>query len=296
MTIRFGTCSWTDPTLIKSGFYPKGTNTPEERLKYYAGHFDTVEVDSTYYSIPSEKVAGLWAGERTPEGFTFHIKAYSALTGHPVDTKGIPLPVRDILPKDSFRERWVRINDEEALKLCFRMFGSALRPIKDSGNLGVIVFQFPPWFLPKKKNYDYILKCKEYLPDEKLAIEFRHISWLVGRTKDQTMKFLRENNLTYISVDEPQFPTSPPQIAEATSDIAYIRFHGRNKENWFRKGIPTDERYNYLYSKEELKEWTGKIKRLEGLAKIIYAMFNNCHGNKAIVNAMDLKEIINVTD
>jgi len=98
MTIRIGTCSWTDPTLIKSGFYPKGTNTPEERLKYYADHLDTVEVDSTYYAIPSEKVAGLWA-ERTPEGFTFHIKAYSALTGHPVDTKGIPLPVRDTCQK-----------------------------------------------------------------------------------------------------------------------------------------------------------------------------------------------------
>lgn len=248
-------------------------------------------MDSTYYAIPSEKVTGLWA-ERTPENFTFHIKAYSALTGHPVDTRGMPLPVRDVMSKESFKDRWVRINDEEALSLCFRMFESALRPIKDAGKLGVLVFQFPPWFLPMKKNYDYILKCREYLPDEKLAIEFRHISWLVGRTKDQTMKFLRENNLTYISVDEPQFPTSPPAVAEATSNIAYIRFHGRNKENWFKKGIPTVERYNYLYSKDELREWVDKIKKLSGLAKIIYAMFNNCHGNKAIVNAMELREML----
>lgn len=291
MTVKVGTCSWTDPTLLKSGFYPKDANSPEDRLRYYSQHFDTVEVDSTYYAIPSEKVAELWA-ERTPEGFTFHIKAYSALTGHPVDTRAIPLQIRDILPKESFKDRWIKINDEGTLNLCFKMFLSALKPLKDSGKLGALVFQFPPWFLPKRKNYDYILKCKEYLPHERLAIEFRHISWLIGRTKDQTMKFLKENDLIYISVDEPDFPTSPPPIAEATSKIAYIRFHGRNKENWFKKGMPTVERYNYLYSREELKEWVEKIKRLSGLAKIIYAMFNNCHGNKAVLNAMDLREML----
>lgn len=197
-----------------------------------------------------------------------------------------------MLPRESLKDRWIKITEKEALSQCFKMFGSALKPLKDSGKLGVLVFQFPPWFLSRRENYNYILSVKEYLPDERLAIEFRHRSWLIGRTKDQTMKFLRDNNLIYISVDEPDFPSSPPPIAEATSDIAYVRFHGRNKENWFKKGIPTVVRYNYLYSREELKEWAEKIKRLSALARIVYGMFNNCHGDKAIRNAKDLMEIL----
>jgi uncharacterized protein YecE (DUF72 family) len=292
--IRIGTCSWTEKTLLQSGeFYPKDVKTAEGRLRYYADHFDTVEVDSTYYAIPDRKTAYLW-DERTPDNFIFHIKVYGALTGHGVDPKTLPKDIADILPEKDKNEKCVYIKEPACLNGIAERFRESLTPLIRSNKLGVLVFQYPPWFQYGKTNLDYMLQCRELMQGLPAAVEFRHGSWLATDARDSVFKFLRENGLTYITADEPQYGTQAtvPFVAEATTDIAYFRFHGRNKANWLKKGIETSLRYSYEYSDDELKGFVSPIRSISGKAKKTCAMFNNCHGGFAIRNALMLKELL----
>ena len=127
-----------------------------------------------------------------------------------------------------------------------------------------------------------------------VAIEFRHGSWLTKERAVQVFDFLKKNDLCYISADEPQYGSlaTVPYLPEATNEIAYFRFHGRNRQNWLKKGIETSLRYSYLYSDSELEEFAGSVRRLGKKAKKTYAMFNNCHGGFAVRNALRLKELL----
>ncbi len=293
--IRVGTCSWTEKTLIQSGeFYPGNINTSEARLRYYSEHFDTVEVDSTYYALPDRKTAYLWA-ERTPDNFLFHIKAYGVLTGHGVDPKTLPKDIAEGLPEKERNRKHIYIKEPSILDEISKRFREFLTPLIKSNKIGVIVFQFPPWFQYKKSNFDFMLECKNKMKDLQVAVEFRHGSWLEPVRRKSLFDFLRENNLTYITADEPQYKTQAtiPFVPEATTEIAYIRFHGRNKENWLKKGIETSLRYSYEYSDIELKGFIPAIYSLSKKTKLTCAMFNNCHGGFAIRNALMLKRFIN---
>jgi uncharacterized protein YecE (DUF72 family) len=294
MAIRIGNCSWTEKTLIQSKeFYPKGVSTAEERLRYYSNNFDVVEVDSSYYAIPSVKTAGLWA-ERTLQGFIFHIKAYGPLTGHSADLRSLPQEARDLIPTESIKDNRITVKDRQALKTIFSIFREALKPLTSSGKLGIIVFQYPPYFLYKAQNLDYILFCREMMNNFRIGVEFRHGSWLTEKRREEIFRFLRENDLIYISADEPQYGTMAtiPFVPEATADIAYIRLHGRNKKNWLRRGIETSERYNYLYSDDELRSFIPAIRGLNEKAEAVHVMFNNCHGGFSISNSVAIKKMI----
>jgi uncharacterized protein YecE (DUF72 family) len=287
--IHVGTCSWAEKTLIASGeFYPKGTNSAEERLKYYASHFDTVEVDSTYYAIPAVRTAELWAS-RTPENFQFHIKAYGALTGHGVNPQTLPKSLRAMLSPSDREKRTIHIADPSFLKDIADAFAASLQPLRAAGKLGVLVVQYPPWFWYKKENLDTILTCRELMGGIPLAVEFRHGSWLTHHHLESTLHFLRENGITYITTDEPQFGSlaTVPFLPAVTTDIAYLRLHGRNTRTWLQKGIETSLRYDYLYSAEELREFVGAAASLSAKAGTTYLMFNNCHGGFAVRNALD---------
>ncbi|MDH4232268.1 MAG: DUF72 domain-containing protein [Nitrospirota bacterium] len=289
--IRIGTCSWTEKTLIQSGeFYPRDARTAEARLRYYAGHFDTVEVDSTYYAIPALQTTSLWA-ERTPQDFIFHIKAYGALTGHGIAPGTLPEGIRSHLPEKDRAEKHVYIKERSLRESIAERFRDALLPLQKANKLGLIVFQFPPWFHCRTANMDFILQARELMKGLPMAIEFRHGSWLTPEKRESVLHFLRENRLTYISTDEPQYGSlaTVPFLAEHTTQTAYFRFHGRNKENWLKKGIETSLRYAYLYSDGEIKEFKKVIKHMDSSAQITYAMFNNCYGNFAVRNAMKLK-------
>lgn len=294
MAVRIGSCSWTEKTLIKSKeFYPKGVTTAEERLKYYSSVFDVVEVDSSYYAIPSEHTAGFWA-ERTPYNFIFHLKAYGPLTGHSTDLRSMPSELRDMLPSASLGEKRITIKDKETRAASFRLFREALTPLKSADKLGIIVFQYPPFFLYSKQNLDYILFCKEMMADLKIGVEFRHGSWLTENRRKEIFEFLRQNGLTYIAADEPQYGSlaTVPFVPEATSDTAYIRLHGRNRENWLKRGIDTSERYNYLYSENELQSFIEPIRTLKRKTKTTHVMFNNCHGGFAMRNALAMRQLL----
>ncbi|HMK49014.1 MAG TPA: DUF72 domain-containing protein [Thermodesulfovibrionales bacterium] len=291
--IRVGTCSWTERSLIQSGeFYPRAVRTAEGRLRYYADNFDTVEVDSTYYAIPDSNTTLLW-DKRTPENFIFHIKAYGALTGHGVDRSTLPRDIAEELTDNNGDSRYIFIKDLSVLSVVAERFKEALAPLVNSGKLGLLVFQYPPWFQHGKKNFDYILRCRELMKELPVAVEFRHGSWLSPGTADSVFAFLRDHGLTYVAADEPQYgnQSTVPFIATAAGDTAYFRFHGRNRETWLKKGVETSLRYNYLYSDEELKELASAVLSVSRGAAVTYAMFNNCHGGFAMRNALRLKEL-----
>jgi len=292
--IYYGSCSWTEKSLIRSReFYPKGVNTAEKRLRYYSSTFDVVEVDSSYYAIPSVEMVSRWA-ERTPPGFLFHIKAYSLLTGHSADLKTIPPEVRDMLSTDSLKEGRIALRDKKSLQMAFRLFKEALSPLEETHKAGVVVFQYPPYFVYKPQNLEYILLCKDMMEDFQVGVEFRHGSWFTPDRRDGVFSFLRENEITYITADEPQYGnlSTVPFIPQVTTDTAYFRLHGRNKETWLRKGIETSLRYDYLYSDEELKSFVPSLVKIDSTAAKTFVMFNNCHLGYSMKNALRLREMM----
>ncbi len=290
--ILVGTCSWTDPTLIRSGrFYPAEAKSAEARLQFYTSQFRLVEVDSTYYSMPREETAVLWA-QRTGPDFVFDVKAFRLFTMHPTPLPVLPKDIRESLPSEFQHKANVYQRDlpQRIIDDLWTRFDKALLPLDSAGKLGIVLFQFPPWYLPGDEQYDYILSCKQKLPQYRIAVEFRHNSWVNEKNRERTFSFLRENNLPFVCVDEPQgFKSSVPPLAQTTSDIALVRFHGRNRSTWEKQGITTAERFNYLYQENELREWVPRIKYLAEKTQQCHVLFNNCHEDKAVNNARQMR-------
>ena len=290
--ILVGTASWTDKTLLDSGWYPSDAKTAEARLAYYASQFPVVEVDATYYAPPSERNSALWV-ERTPKHFTFNIKAYSLLTQHPTRIASLPKDVREHAPegKTNCYQKDLPAKDVDKV---FDMFAQALMPLHSAGKLGYVLFQFPEWFVPGDAQRDYIVHAAERLSDFRIAVEFRRGTWMTDKSAPRTLAFLSDHNLPYVCVDMPQgFDSSvPPVVAATAHDLAVVRFHGHNDENWKRKGVSTAERFDYLYSPKELKQWAPKLGELAGEAKRLHVMFNNCYGDKGVRNAKQMADLL----
>jgi uncharacterized protein YecE (DUF72 family) len=292
--IRVGTSSWTDKTLLESGWYPEDAKTPEARLRHYASQFDVVEVDSTYYSLPSERNAVLWI-ERTPKDFVFNIKAFSVMTRHPTSVRGLPKDARSLLPEDAPQRLYPKDISLDVADLTWEMFRSALMPLHSAGKLGVVMFQFPQWFMPNRESKEYILSCKERLPDYDIAVEFRQGTWFADEDATRrTLDFLRGEEIPFVCVDMPQgFASSIPPLAEATSDrLALMRFHGRRSEVWGKRGVPVIERFKYDYSKKELEEWVPRIETLGEKARETHVLFNNCYRDYATKNARQFADLV----
>lgn len=296
-SILIGTASWTDPSLIASGrFYPPEATTPEARLRYYASIFPLVEVDSSYYGMPAERTAALWA-ERTPADFTFDIKAFSLFTHHPAPPRALPKDIRAALPPAAQQKPHIYSSDvpPEVMDELFRRFGQALLPLQSAGKLGVVLFQFPPWFLPGKESEAYLASLREWLPGLTPAVEFRAPAWLAERRAERTLGQLRDEALPYVVVDEPQGThASVPPVIAATAPVAVVRFHGRNQAAWARRGVSVAEKYDYLYSEAELREWTPGIRLLADTTEEVHVLLNNCREDKAVVNARQLAGLLGV--
>lgn len=295
-TILVGISSWTEPTLIKRGnFYPKGVSSAEGRLKYYATQFPIVEVDSSYYFPPSERNSALWV-ERTPKDFTFNIKAYSLLTEHPTKLDSLYKEVREALPADVLEKSNVYRQKvpPELMDEVWKRFRDALMPLHSAGKLGAVLFQFPQWFVIGRKSKDYLLECKERLADYRIAVEFRHKSWMEQRNQEETLSYLQEHDLPYVCVDMPQgFDSSLPPVAAATSKaLAMVRFHGRDPDIWETKTKTAAERFRYDYKEKELEEWAPKVEALAAQAKETHVVMNNCYENYAVKNARQLADLL----
>jgi uncharacterized protein YecE (DUF72 family) len=291
-----GITGWTEPTLIKEGtFYPKEAKTAESRLRFYADQFPIVEVDSTYYFPPSERNAVLWI-ERTPKDFTFNVKAYSLLTNHPTRPDSLYKDLRESLPAEALEKRSLYRENlpDEVVDEVWQRFHDALMPLHSAGKLGAVLFQFPAWFTISRKNKLYIADVAERLEDFRVAVEFRHKSWLEERNVEETMSLLEHHRLPYVCVDMPQgFDSSLPPVAAVTADdIAMVRFHGRNRETWTARTETAAYRFDYRYEPGELAEWGPRVEQLREQAKETHVLFNNCYRDYAVVNARQMASML----
>jgi uncharacterized protein YecE (DUF72 family) len=288
--VLVGTASWTDKTLLESGrFYPREAKSAEARLRYYATQFPLVEIDSTYYALPAPQTAELWAA-RTPRDFVFNVKAFRLFTGHPAQPSALPADLRRGIEKNFY----YRDLGDDVRKELWRRFRAGLEPLRRAGKLGAVLLQFAPWFVFGRERLAHVEHCAAMLEGLPLALEFRNKSWFGEKTRERTLAFEREHGFAHVVVDEPQgFPSSVPQVWEVTAPgLALLRLHGRNRETWAKKGLASAaERFNYLYSGEELKALAGPVMRLAAGARRTHVLFNNCHGDKAQRNAAQFRKL-----
>ena len=289
--VRVGTASWTDRTLIESGWYPPEAATPEKRLRYYARQFDLVEVDATYYALPSRQAAEAWA-VRTPAGFTFNIKAFSLFTGHPTQVKALPADLRQAVEKTGKERVYLRDVDSAVTEEAWDRFLAALDPLREAGKLGAILLQFPPWFPISRARKDYIVSCAQRVAPRRVCVEFRNPTWMTSDNQQETLAFLVGNNLPYVCVDMPQGyrDSMPPVLAATDPDLAVVRLHGHS-DRWDSKDI--HERFGYRYSDGELADWARSIAGLAREATDTHVLFNNCYRDYAQRNARHLADLLN---
>jgi uncharacterized protein YecE (DUF72 family) len=286
--IRVGTAGWTDKSLIASGWYPDDASNPEKRLRYYASQFPLVEVDSAYYALPSERTAQAWA-ERTPENFTFNVKAFSLFTQHPTPVRALPSDLREAAGKSGKDRVYLKDVAQEVTDQAWDRFLSALEPLRQAGKLGAILLQFPPWFPIGRANKQYIVGCAERVAPRRVCVEFRNHTWMTEDNQKETLDFLSAHRLPYVCVDEPQgYPNSIPPVLAATSDLAVVRLHGHS-DKWDAKSV--QERFRYRYSDKELRTWAGNVKKLAGDASETHVVFNNCYRDYAHVNAQQMEAL-----
>src|SRR6476469_6115417 len=215
-----------------------------------------------------------WA-DRTPDGFTMHVKAFGLMTRHPVKLEVLPEDLRDAMPVDE-RGRVDR-PPRELRGEVFRRFLAALEPLRVAGKLGGILFQLPSYVVFKEHSFEYLEWAREQLGGDTMLVEFRHRSWLDEENAAETLSFLERIGAAYVTVDAPKSESAKnlvPTVPAVTSRIAYVRFHGRNLDTWNKRGGSAAERFDYLYSDEELEEWVGPLRELAGEAERAYAFFN----------------------
>ena len=292
---RFGTASWTDPTMTAPGvFYPQGASTAEERLRFYASQFPVVEVDATYYALPSRRTSESWV-ERTPKDFVFDIKAHALMTGQPTEVARLPKAVKEELPAELKEKKRIYRKEMpgELLDGVYAQFREALEPLIEAKKLGAVFVQFPKWVFPSNETRELILETRDRL-GLPIAVEFRHGSWFNDKNAERTVRFLQDNKIPYIAVDEPQgFKSSvPPVVVPTSEELAVFRFHGRNAENWEKKDIPPSERFRYLYDEDELADWTPKIAAVAKQAKQTHVVYNNCFSNYGTTNAREAAKLL----
>ncbi len=234
-------------------FYPAGM-PKREWLNYYAREFDTCEVNSTFYALPKPSSLKAMA-EKTGEGFLFCFKANQEMTHQ----RGDNAPI-------------------------FKAFCQVLEPIITAGKLGCILAQFPYSFGFDRCNWDYLGVVKERLGELPVVIEFRNAHWL----RSEVFDWLRHNGLGFCCVDEPPLPNLLPPVAEATAEIGYVRFHGRNSAKWWQHE-QAYERYDYSYTPQELSEWLPKIHKLDSVAEKTFIFANNHWRGQAVSTIRQLR-------
>ena len=281
-TTRIGTCSWADDSLVKH-WYPPGT-PPKERLAYYAERFSTVEVDSTYYRVPTEQMVRGWA-ERTPEGFVMHVKAFGLMTRHPVKLEQVPPDLREGLPVDA-RGRVDR-PPRELRAGVFREFLGALEPLRAAGKLGGLLFQMPPYVVWKPTSLDYLEWANDQLGADRMLFEPRHRSWFAEEVRGELLRWLEERGIAWVVVDAPKVDAGnvPGTLVAVTAPMSYVRFHGRNAATWNVRGGGAAQRFDYLYDEDELREWAGPLRELANAAEESYAFFNNNNQTDGVAQA-----------
>jgi uncharacterized protein YecE (DUF72 family) len=293
--VRTGSCSWTDRTLVsEADWYPRRTMTAEERLRFYAAQFPLTEIDSTYYAPPAEQQARLWA-ERTPAGFSFDVKAYSLLTGHPTRPGSLWKDLRERLGPEAAEKRNVYAHHlgADGVDEAWRRFASALRPLHDAGKLGAVLFQYPPWFVPRRENRTELEALRGRLPDYRIAVELRSPMWTAEeRDRERTLATLEDQEIVFVGVDAPSVSGLPRLFAVTNPELFMVRFHGRSDSTWSDTSRSAAERFRYLYSDQELEQLASSIAEHVPEAPETHLLMNNCYRDYAVRNAAELRDLL----
>nr|WP_231402955.1 DUF72 domain-containing protein [Caenimonas aquaedulcis] len=280
--------------MIECGrFYPKGCSSAEARLRHYATQFPLVEVDSSYYGMPTPVNAQLWA-QRTPEHFTFNVKAFRLFTGHQTSPVVLHKDLQQALGPDAPKVLYYKDTPREIADELWRRFSEALEPLRQAGKLGAVHFQFAPWVLRNREGMAHVAHCVEKMEGHLLSVEFRNKSWFGGENTARTLEFERRLGVAHTIVDGPQgFANSVPDIWEATHPrLALLRLHGRNHDTWNIKSNASSSRFDYWYSKEELAAMVPRIREVAGLADSLHIVFNTNYEDQGQVNAKLLMSLL----
>ena len=296
MPVLVGTASWSSKSLVDSGrFYPPDVRSAEARLRHYASRFPLVEVDSSYYAMPTAATAQLWA-ERTPGGFVMNVKAFRLFTGHQTSPAVLPRDIRAALPATTKANLYYRDVPADIVDELWRRFIEALAPLRASRRLGLVHFQFAPWLLRDAGGHAQVRACVERMAGHAVSVEFRQRSWFDGaHAIASTLAFERELGVVHTVVDGPQgFANSVPALWEVTQPgFALVRLHGRNADTWNVKGArDSSERFNYDYSEAELGELAARIRPLAARAVTTHVVFNNNMEDQGQRNAASLMRLL----
>ena len=296
-TIRIGTASWTDKSLIQSKrFYPKGCSSAEDRLRYYADQFPLVEVDSSYYALPSIGNSVKWV-ERTPDDFEFNIKAFRLFTGHQTPKIALPADIQSALaaqfaakPMLYYKDTPPEIRDE-----LWARYERAISPLREAGKLRAVLFQFPKWVLPSGRAWDHVDECIARLDGYQLATEFRQHSWFDAEHREDTIGRERARGLVHVTVDAPPDKASaiPTVWAVTNPKLGILRLHGRNTATWDDKSAQAaSDRFNYDYSDAELEDIADNLAKVAADLEHLHVIFNNNYEDQGQRNAKTLERVI----
>lgn len=251
--IRLGTSGFSYDDWV-GPVYPDGLQK-WQWLGFYAEQFDTVELNVSYYRLPTQKMAAGWV-ERTPEDFLFTLKAHKSITHERTDPD-------------------------------FDAFLNSVAPINEAGKLACILAQFPHSFHPTDENHDYLMRLRDGFPLVPVVVEFRDHGWV----SDATFELLEEMDLGFCCVDEPRIKGLMPPLTKTTSDVAYVRFHGRNARKWWQHDHAW-ERYDYTYSEEELEPWVTRIRDLDAAAPLTLVYANNHYRGQSVDTLRKLDSLL----
>jgi len=294
--ILVGTSSWTDKTLIECGrFYPPSAATPEERLRFYASQFPIVEIDSSYYGIPSVENAQRWV-ERTPPGFVFNIKTYRLFTRHQTPLVSLGKDVRAALGPIDKKNVYDKDVPQELATELWRQFRSVLEVLREGGRLGAVHMQFAPWVAFHPESFDYIEHCRAMLAGFTVAVEFRNRTWFdTEKHTFRTLEFERRNGLVNVVVDAPQgIANTVPSVWEVTNPaLSIVRLHGRNHATWNRKGLKaSSQRFDYDYDETELQQIAVEVKDIAQKVDATHVLFNNNYQDQGQRGARTLNQLL----
>ncbi len=287
--VRIGTSGWNYPSgkgTWNGLFYPPSRGRPKQfdELSYYAEHFNTVEVNSTFYGQPRPEVTRRWA-ERTPAGFEFSVKLYQKFT-HP---KMFEQRIAGSLPADA-RDQPALHALSQANLADFDEFRRGIDPLASRGKLGALLAQFPASFKDQPSSRQHLAELLKTWADYPVAVELRHRSW--SDAFGETLALLNQFKAAWVQIDEPKFSFSIRQnFLPNVEGFYYMRLHGRNVANWWRHG-KSEDRYDYLYSAGELKPFVETISAAREIVRKLYLYTNNHFSAKSIANAVMIKQQI----
>lgn len=289
--IRVGTASWADPEFVRC-WYPPGLRAAD-RLRWYAEHFDLVEVNTAFYGVPTQADARRWVRE-TPHGFTFDVKLHRLLSRHPATVEALPRSA----PATVSGTRGQVVLTDELEDWLLSAFLEALAPLAESGRMGALLLQLAPSFGPHPGALDALepLARRVRAAGHRLAVEFRHARWAAEPERSEVSARLRSWGAAWVGVDappaDPKHPNIFPRLDEPTSPLlAYLRLHGRDAHAYLT-GKTVAERFHYLYSAAEIEEVKTRVEGLAAGAEEVHVLFNNNARDFAPQNALDLLRIL----